>query len=75
MTFIDKLKQKVSELEKNAQDILTQNFVEDSIQKSRYDICSGCEYFFSPSGNCKKCGCFMKVKTKLTHAKCPIGKW
>ena len=25
--------------------------------------------------DCKKCGCFMKEKTKLAHASCPVGKW
>ena len=24
---------------------------------------------------CKKCGCFMKIKTKLKNATCPLQKW
>ena len=41
----------------------------------RYDIWLGCEHFFNPTGTCKKCGCFMRVKTKLKRATCPVGKW
>lgn len=41
----------------------------------RFSICNGCPEFFKASGQCKKCGCFMSVKTKLDAAKCPIGKW
>lgn len=41
----------------------------------RLEICKGCEWFRSKSQTCKKCGCFMKLKTNLEKAKCPIGKW
>jgi hypothetical protein len=41
---------------------------------SRLQICLGCEHLQKHT-RCDKCGCFMKVKTKLTYAKCPIGKW
>ena len=41
----------------------------------RFEICSGCEFFRQRTQTCKKCGCFMKLKTKLEQAKCPIGKW
>jgi len=27
------------------------------------------------SKQCKKCGCFMAIKTKLQAATCPLGKW
>jgi len=43
--------------------------------EDRWSLCQSCEYLFKPTGTCKKCGCFMKVKTKLAKAKCPIGKW
>lgn len=47
----------------------------DEIAESRLEICRSCE-FYKPSRNqCKKCGCFMKLKTKLEEARCPIGKW
>ena len=47
---------------------------EDSEEvKKRLDICGSCEFF--NMGLCKKCGCIMKFKTKLTNATCPVGKW
>ena len=42
---------------------------------SRMDECLKCEHLFKPTKSCKKCGCFMKVKTLYKNAKCPIGKW
>jgi hypothetical protein len=41
----------------------------------RYDICKSCEWFFTPTSTCKKCGCFMAMKTYLPAKSCPIGKW
>lgn len=43
--------------------------------KDRYEICLGCEEHISLTGQCKKCGCFMKIKTSLKAARCPLGKW
>lgn len=41
----------------------------------RLAICSECPRLFKPTYTCKECGCFMKVKTHLKAAECPIGKW
>jgi hypothetical protein len=41
----------------------------------RLDICMSCEHFISLTSQCKKCGCFMKAKTRLPNAECPVGKW
>jgi hypothetical protein len=41
----------------------------------RLEICKGCEFFREKTQTCKKCGCFMKAKSMLLHAKCPVGKW
>jgi len=41
----------------------------------RLEICRPCENLFKPTFSCKKCGCFMKIKTKLEEATCPEGKW
>lgn len=43
--------------------------------KARYDVCLSCEEFIQLTKQCKKCGCFMSVKTTLKGAKCPLGKW
>lgn len=46
----------------------------EEIQK-RMDICKQCEFFEPIFGRCKKCGCFLKVKTMFRTQACPIGKW
>jgi hypothetical protein len=57
-------------------DIFNKNIqkVETAVAEKRMAICKGCPELL-PTGNCKKCGCFMSSKTKLPHASCPIGKW
>ncbi len=49
--------------------------LENNKIEERKKICSLCPYLFKPTFTCKKCGCFMKIKTKLANAKCPEGKW
>ena len=48
---------------------------DSAIIDARLAECHDCEHFIKTTSQCKKCGCFMKVKTKLATAKCPIGKW
>jgi len=43
--------------------------------RKRIDICEACPSLFKATKQCKECGCFMNLKTKLTQAVCPIGKW
>ena len=45
------------------------------LAKLRLETCLGCPELIKTTKQCKKCGCFMIVKTKLEAAKCPIGKW
>ena len=49
--------------------------VSDEVAASRISICEGCEKWLSLTRQCKRCGCFMDLKTKLPHAACPLGKW
>ena len=49
--------------------------VSDEVAEARMSICKSCEHIFKPTLSCTKCGCFMKVKTILTAARCPVGKW
>lgn len=49
--------------------------VSKEIADSRYSICKGCPEFIKLTTQCKKCGCFMHLKTKLPNAECPLGKW
>lgn len=41
----------------------------------RYSICKVCPELIDLTKQCKKCGCFMAAKTKLSGATCPIGRW
>ena len=50
-------------------------YVPEDIQNARLDACHSCELYIKVPGVCKKCGCIMKLKTKLAHAYCPIDKW
>jgi len=47
----------------------------NELAEQRFDICKTCPELIKLTGQCKKCGCFMALKTKLESAKCPIGKW
>jgi hypothetical protein len=47
----------------------------EELSNERLEICRGCEWYKAKSNQCKKCGCFMKLKTTLAEARCPIGKW
>ena len=49
--------------------------VTDNVAEERYSICLGCPELLKLTKQCKKCGCFMSVKTRLKNASCPIGKW
>jgi hypothetical protein len=42
---------------------------------ARLAICQQCPHFYQKLQKCNKCGCFMKLKTRLHNASCPIGKW
>jgi hypothetical protein len=49
--------------------------ISEADAKHRLDICKSCEFFDEGPQRCRKCGCFMAVKTYLKAEKCPIGKW
>ena len=49
--------------------------VPEEDEKKRYDICLDCDRLLPITHQCKECGCFMKLKTKLKVATCPLGKW
>lgn len=58
-------------------DILNPNmeYAEESIFENRMSICENCPNLIKLSKQCKECGCFMVLKTKLKESSCPIGKW
>lgn len=45
------------------------------VAEKRYAICLECPFLTELTKQCKKCGCFMQLKTKLAAAACPINKW
>jgi hypothetical protein len=45
------------------------------VAEARYAICKACPELINLTKQCKKCGCFMAMKTKLNNVTCPIGKW
>ena len=44
------------------------------VLQERWDACGSCE-FLTENLVCKKCSCFMKLKTRVARMKCPVGKW
>jgi len=52
-----------------------QNNQENRQAVDRMKLCLQCEYFFKPTRQCKKCGCFMPLKVRLANQKCPVEKW
>ena len=48
---------------------------EKTLGEERFEICKACPELIQVTSQCKKCGCFMKIKTGLEAATCPIGKW
>lgn len=50
-------------------------WTDDEKAKERFSICKACPEMIKLTKQCKKCGCFMNVKTKLEKASCPLGKW
>jgi hypothetical protein len=46
--------------------------------KRRLDICRACsEWYVAENDRCAhpKCGCFLRIKTRLRAMRCPDGKW
>ena len=50
-------------------------FTTDEVYKDRLDICRSCIYYFKPTGQCKRCLCFMKIKARLAPMACPEKYW
>lgn len=52
-----------------------QNYVANEIADSRMQLCEQCPELIKMTKQCKKCGCFMALKTKIKFATCPLQKW
>lgn len=43
--------------------------------EARLEVCNACEWIDKRMMKCRKCGCFMYLKSTLKQASCPLGKW
>ena len=50
-------------------------FVPNKVYEERLEICRECVYYFKPTGNCKRCMCFMKIKARIAPMECPQKYW
>lgn len=83
MSFINKVrKNKLLNTEKQVKtEISTNNriplinVVDRETYLARMEICNSCEHLFTLTKTCKKCGCFMTIKSKLQSSTCPVDKW
>tara|TARA_R100000664_G_scaffold2984_1_gene6998 strand:+ start:6215 stop:6613 length:399 start_codon:yes stop_codon:yes gene_type:complete len=50
-------------------------FTSQEVYQDRLAICRECIYYFKPTGTCKRCGCFMKIKARLAPMECPEKMW
>jgi len=47
--------------------------VDNDTHATRFTLCQECDMLID--GRCKRCGCYMKLKSKFHSMRCPIGKW
>ena len=74
MSYLDKLKNKIVDTLDYKTKLV--NFILTEEEKNkRIDICNSCEFLFTPTRSCKKCGCFVDAKAALAKADCPRSKW
>lgn len=45
------------------------------LSEARFNICKQCPELIPVLNQCKKCGCFMNLKTTMKLAQCPLKKW
>ena len=50
-------------------------FVPNNVYNDRISICKSCEFFYSLTGSCKVCLCFMKIKARIGSQGCPQKFW
>ena len=73
MSFLDKLKQRVDSVLEYKSKLFFELSEEE--KKQRISICNSCEFLFTPTRTCKKCGCFVDAKAVLAISNCPMTKW
>jgi len=51
------------------------NYASEELGRKRFGMCLECPELIQATKQCKQCGCFMPLKTKLEAAVCPLEKW
>jgi hypothetical protein len=74
MSHLDKLKEKITAT-LDYKSKLTQFLLPAEEKSKRINICNSCEFLFTPTRSCKKCGCFVDGKAAIAKSECPINKW
>lgn len=72
---VQRAKQIVKNLAETTKQIVEKGFLPAEISEKRLNICKECDQF---NGHiCMMCGCFMKAKTRVAKAYCPMmpPKW
>ena len=75
MRRVSRISRTVKDLRKAAGDVAHGRFASPETISHRTMTCSTCPHLRKSMNQCTKCGCFMKLKTKLSSSTCPIGKW
>lgn len=75
MDISTRIKNRLAELSANAQDAMSSFVAPEDIVQGRMSICEICPELLPTTKTCKKCGCFMTMKTRLNMASCPLSKW
>ena len=75
MKFLNNIINKTSELIHDAVESIEHLKCSKDVKDERMAICESCEHLIKTTKQCRKCGCFMEIKTHLASVSCPIGKW
>ena len=75
MSYLDKIKDKLASISVYQNKLKEKYIVSTEELTQRISICNSCEFLFTPTRSCKKCGCFVDAKAALAKTTCPMTKW
>jgi hypothetical protein len=70
-----KLLHYVYQVPKVIKEAVEQAVASPELVEERMEHCKTCPDFRVATGQCKHCGCFMPLKTRLQASTCPQGYW
>jgi len=50
-------------------------FVSGRVLQKRRSLCNNCFHRDPQTDQCRKCSCFLVLKTQLSTEKCPLDRW